>query len=425
MNKKLGNLFKGDKVVWMIFFILCLVSIVEVFSASSFLTFHGGSYWGPLVKHTMTILGGLGLMLLILNVPCKYFKIATFPLLVFSFFMLIFVLIFGESTNGASRWIGFGPIQFQPSEIAKGALILAVAQILSAMQTDKGADKQAFWWVLGTSAFIIFPILLENFSTAALISAVIFLMMFIAQVPFSQLGKLMGFVIVAAAIAVVLTLALGQDMNAVQADEMADANKTELVDETATANAAGGEEAAPQRRHGMLHRFDTWKSRIMKFTSGKEISPNEYDLDKDAQVAHANIAIIKSNGIGRGPGNSEERDFLSQAFSDFIYAIIIEEMGIEGAAFVAILYVILFWRAGRIARSCANTFPAFLAMGIGLLLVIQALFNMMVAVGLVPVTGQPLPLISKGGTSTIINCIYLGMLLSISKSAKKKQLAKA
>jgi len=171
----------------------------------------------------------------------------------------------------------------------------------------------------------------------------------------------------------------------------------------------------------MLHRFDTWKSRIMKFTSGKDIAPKDYDLDKDAQVAHANIAIVKSNVIGRGPGNSEERDFLSQAFSDFIYAIIIEEMGLEGAAFVAILYVIIFWRAGRIARSCANTFPAYLAMGIGLLLVIQAMFNMMVAVGLAPVTGQPLPLISKGGTSTIINCIYIGMLLSISKSAKKRE----
>ena len=147
----------------------------------------------------------------------------------------------------------------------------------------------------------------------------------------------------------------------------------------------------------------------------------KFDLDKDAQVGHANIAIASSNIIGRGPGNSVERDFLSQAFSDFIYAVIIEETGVFGAVFVAMLYIILLFRAGIIANRCENNFPAFLAMGLALLLVTQALFNMCVAVGLVPVTGQPLPLISKGGTSTIINCVYVGAILSISRSAKKLQ----
>lgn len=423
MNKKLGNLFKGDKVIWMIFFILCLVSIVEVFSASSFLTFHGGSYWGPLIKHASTILVGVVFMIAVLNIPCKYFKIATFPTLLFSIIMLFVVLLFGESTNGASRWIGLGGLQFQPSEIAKGALVLATAQLLSAMRTEQGPSKKAFWSVLCTSAFVVLPILLENFSTAFLLSAVIFLMMFIAQVPYSLLGRLIGVVVLFGLFAVVTILTLGHDVNENTLAE-ADGNKTELVEESAT-DAEEGAEGATKKRGGMLHRLDTWKSRFNKFFDDKEISPKEYDLDKDAQVAHANIAIVKSNYIGRGPGNSEERDFLSQAFSDFIYAIIIEEMGLIGAAFVAILYVILFWRAGRIARLCANPFPAYLAMGLGLLLVLQALFNMMVAVGMVPVTGQPLPLISKGGTSTIINCIYIGMLLSISKSAKKKQLVKA
>ena len=137
-------------------------------------------------------------------------------------------------------------------------------------------------------------------------------------------------------------------------------------------------------------------------------------------MAHANIAIVSSNIIGKGPGNSVERDFLSQAFSDFIYAIIIEEMGIVGATIVVFLYIVLLFRAARIANRCENNFPAFLVMGLALLLVIQAVFNMMVAVGLVPVTGQPLPLISKGGTSTVINCVYIGMILSISRSAKRK-----
>lgn len=170
----------------------------------------------------------------------------------------------------------------------------------------------------------------------------------------------------------------------------------------------------------MFHRFDTWKSRIDKFLDNKEVAPEDVDLDKDGQTAHANIAIASSNIVGKGPGNSVERDFLSQAFSDFIYAIIIEEMGIAGAAFVCLLYIILLFRTATIANRCVNTFPALLIMGFALLLVVQAMFNMAVAVGLVPVTGQPLPLISKGGTSTIVNCVYIGVILSVSYSAKKK-----
>ena len=151
------------------------------------------------------------------------------------------------------------------------------------------------------------------------------------------------------------------------------------------------------------------------------MAPEDVDINgKDAQTSHANIAIASSNVIGKGPGNSVERDFLSQAFSDFIYAIIIEELGILGAVFVCMLYIVLLFRTASIANRCANTFPALLIMGFALLLVVQALFNMAVAVGLVPVTGQPLPLISKGGTSTIINCAYIGVILSVSYSAKKR-----
>lgn len=413
MNSKLGNLFKGDKVIWMIFFILCLVSIIEVYSASSFLTYKGGSYLGPLLKHTFYIFLGVCAMILVLNIPCKYFKIATLPALGLSILMLISVLIVGQATNGAARWVDLGFVQFQPSEIAKGALILAVAQILSALQTDSGADKQAFWWVLGVSATIILPIVFENLSTAMLIAVVVFLMMFVGRVPWSQMGKLLGVGVIGIVIAVAAIMSIPEP------ETKTDSEKLEEV----SANVQNKETG--KKSGGILHRGLTWKHRIMNAFNKGEITPDQYDLDKDAQVAHANIAIIKSNGIGRGPGNSEERDFLSQAFSDFIYAIIIEEMGIEGAALIAILYVIIFWRAGAIARSCANRFPAYLAMGIGLLLVVQALFNMMVAVSLVPVTGQPLPLISKGGTSTIINCVYIGVLLSISKSAKKRDVVPA
>ena len=152
-------------------------------------------------------------------------------------------------------------------------------------------------------------------------------------------------------------------------------------------------------------------------------APENYDLEKDGQVAHANIAIVTSGLLGKGPGKSTERDFLPQAFSDFIYAIIIEELGLIGAFSVAFLFIVLLFRCGRIANRCGKKFPAFLVMGLGILLAIQALFNMMVAVGLAPVTGQPLPLISKGGTSTIINYAYIGVILSVSRYSLKHKSA--
>ena len=410
MNKKLGNIFKGDKVIWMVFFFLCMVSIVEVYSASSSLSYKGGNYWSPILKHCGILAIGTFMMVVVLNVKCKYFKLVTPFLLFFSFVTLLWVLVAGQATNDANRWMNFLGIQFQPSEIGKGALVLAVAQILSAMQTNEGADKKAFKYILFVSAFIVLPIVPENLSTAMLISVTVVLMMFIGRVPLQQIGKLLGVVALIGVVGITMVMLVGTD-------EKKAADKQVLTEQVAV------EKEEPSKAEKLLHRMDTWKARINKFLSSEEVAPEDYDLDKDAQVGHANIAIASSNIVGKGPGNSNERDFLSQAFSDFIYAIIIEEMGIEGAAMVALLYIILLFRTGRIANRCENSFPALLAMGIALLLVTQALFNMLVAVGLAPVTGQPLPLISKGGTSTIINCIYLGVILSISRSARKKEVA--
>ena len=405
-NKTLSNIFKGDKVIWMIFFFLCIISVVEVFSASSELTYKGGSYFSPLIKHIGILFLGICCMIVTLNIQCKYFKAVTPFMLPISFISLIWVLFAGQATNGAQRWVSFVGIQFQPSEIAKGTLVLATAQILSAMQTDHGADQRAFKFILIVCGFIIPLIGMENLSTAALLCVVIFLLMVIGRVPMRQLGKLVG--ITASFMLVVFAgiMLIGKD----NTQENTDKKLTEQLKDDREEGALGK----------IFHRADTWKSRIDKFASPKEPTPEEVDLDKDAQVAHANIAIASANVVGKGPGNSVERDFLSQAFSDFIYAIIIEELGIEGAVVVAVLYIMLLFRTGRIASRCENNFPALLAMGLALLLVSQALFNMCVAVGLVPVTGQPLPLISKGGTSSMINCIYVGVILSVSRSAKKK-----
>ena len=406
MNKKIGNIFKGDKVIWMVFFFLCMISIVEVFSASSNLTYKSQNYMGPIVFHTVTIILGAVVAVVTLNIPCRYFKLMTPFLLIITVILLLWVLATGEKTGDASRWINIFGLTFQPSEIAKGTVVLATAQILSAMQRENGADKKAFKYILCIVAPIALLIMVENLSTAALLCSVVFLMMFIGRVPLIQLGKLMGVVLGLVLVGFLLVMTVGNDNNV--AVEKA---KTEKV-------------STPKEKsmiEKLLHRADTWKSRIKKFSNKKVIPPDQYDLDKDAQVAHANIAIVSSNIIGKGPGQSVERDFLSQAFSDFIFAIVIEELGIEGATFVVFLYIVLLYRTARIASKCENNFPAFLAMGLALLLVIQAAFNMLVAVGIAPVTGQPLPLISKGGTSTIINCAYMGVILSVSRSAKKRQ----
>ena len=409
MDKTLGNIFKGDKVIWMVFFFLCIISVIEVYSASAGLTYKGGHYWAPIVKHTGILLVGVFAMVVTLNIKCKYFKIVTPFLLLIAVVTLITVLLAGQSTNGAQRWISIVGIQFQPSEIAKGVLVLATAQILSAMQTEHGADKNAFKYILIVSAFIIPLIMVENLSTAMLLCMVIFMMMIIGRVPGKILGKALGVVTLLILTIFTLVMVVGKDHE----KENANPNHIEQV-------AVVEQKKDPSMFGSVFHRFDTWKGRIDRFIAGKEPPPEEFDLDKDAQIGHANIAIVSSNFIGKGPGNSVERDFLSQAFSDFIYAIIIEEMGIFGGFFVAMLYIILLFRTGRIANRCENNFPAFLAMGLALLLVTQALFNMCVAVGLAPVTGQPLPLVSKGGTSTIINCVYIGAILSVSRSAKKK-----
>ncbi|MBR4651617.1 MAG: FtsW/RodA/SpoVE family cell cycle protein [Prevotella sp.] len=418
----------------MIFFMLCIISVLEVYSSSSILGYKSGNYWWAAAFHSTTLLFGLFFMVCVLNVPCRYFKVMTPILVPFSIILLILVYIIGSKENDAARWIKlFGIIPLQPSEIAKGTMVLATAHILSQLQTPSGAHPKAFKYVLITSGILIALVLPENFSTAALMGVIVFLMMVIGRVPLRQLGYLCSAVAVAVVVVVILVYAVGKSKNEladnatamnvptteVVEGEQVSTDGKKLTEEVSVTQV--GKEVKPAKRGGILHRLDLWKQRIADFASSEEVPPHEYDLDKNGQVGHANIAIASSHFTGVGPGNSVQRDFLPLAFSDFIYAIIFEELGWLGAAFVALLYISLLFRTGYIARCCQNTFPAYLAMGLALLIVVQAMFNMMVAVGLAPVTGQPLPLISKGGTSSIINCIYIGVILSVSRTAKKRE----
>ena len=314
-DKTTEGKFKGDAVIWTVFFFLCVISIIEVFSASSNLSFKTGNYLGPVLKHCALLAVGVVVMICTMNIKCRYFKIVTPFALLLSFLLLIIVLCVGESTNGSQRWIDFLGIQFQPSELAKGALILATAQILSAMQTPTGADKRAFKYILGITIPMVFFIMLENLSTAVLLCTVIFLMMFIGKVPKVQLGRLLGVVMLGLALVVTMVMVFGHDKER----EAAGQGNQVMVQQVEEKEESGIEK--------VFHRFDTWKARIDNFLANDYVPPQEYDINgRDAQTGHANIAIASSNLIGKGPGNSVERDFLSQAFSDFIYAIIIEEM---------------------------------------------------------------------------------------------------
>ena len=388
------DLFKGDKVIWIIFLFLCLISVVEVFSAASTLTYKSGDQWGPITQHSVILMVGVFIVVLVHNIPCKYFSVLPFFLLPLSCVLLLFVmgmgiLDSGERVNGAARWLNFFGIQFQPSEIAKMAVIIVTAFILSKFQEEDGANPKAFKYIMWITGIVFVLIAPENGSTAALLAGVVFLMMLIGRVPWKQIGKLVG------TVGLALTLLVSVIV---------------IIPPSVYENVPG------------THRFSTWQSRIKGFFEDKgNIPAAKFDIDKDAQVAHANIAIATSNVIGKMPGNSVQRDFLSQAFSDCIFAIVIEELGLLGGAFIVMLYLWLLIRAGRIAKRSDKHFPAFLVMGIALLLVSQAMLNMMVAVGLFPVTGQPLPLISKGGTSTLINCAYIGMILSVSRYVAEKE----
>ena len=407
-NFKYKNIFQGSTVIWIIYFLLCVVSLVEVYSASSQLTYKSGEFMSPLIKQAGFLCVGFLLCSLIQNVPCRYFKLVGIFGIPISIILLVAALAIGRVNDGA-RWIPllFG-FRFQPSELAKGVVVTAVAFILASLQKPDGVDRRAVKYVMCVTLPICALIFTENLSTAAILFLTVFLMMFIARVPWLQLFKVVGGLMLVGVFLILLAFALPSD--------------NFLEDK-------------------ILHRMDTWKGRITQVQedsvvidslTGKpfkipqtKTAAGDVAMEGSDQRNYGYMAIASSNVLGRGPGNSITRDYLQQAYCDFIYAIILEEMGFFGGLGVAALYVFLLFQTGRIASRCERNFPAFLAMGLVLLMAIQACINMFVAVGLFPITGQTLPMISRGGTATIVNSMYFGMILSISRGARKNKLEEA
>ena len=374
MMDYLNKIFRGDRVIWMIFLFLCLISIVAVYSASSMLTFQT-NYWLPIMKHTMFLLAGTGVVLLIHSVDPKYFRVFV-VMLPFVWMLLIATQFMGQTVNNANRYV-FG---FQPSEIAKLSLISCVAFILS-RKKNKKSESMSFKWIWILTIITCILILIDNFSTGTILYLVIVILMFIGQISLRKMGTL---VFTTFAFLALLFAFIWFAPNA--------------------AKEVG------------LKRGVLWVERIQNYKEQPDIRNGNYVItDENYQTTQANIAIARGKFFGNMPGNGQQRDFLPQAYSDFIFAIIIEETGIIGGIFVLSLYVFLFIRAGVIAGRCAKLFPKFLVMGCALMMVTQALVNMAVAVGLMPVTGQTLPLISKGGSSILTTCVFFGIILSVSR----------
>jgi len=386
METLLKKYLKGDATLWIVFFSLCIVSVIEMYSASSTLAYKASNHAGPMLRHVAFLTGGIMIAFFVHLIPYRFIRISSYLGLLISTALLIFVLFKGHSENDAARWLVIGGIQFQPSELAKLSVIIVAADLISRIR-DNSKDE----WIYFRNTIIMLIavcglILLENFSTAFILFTVVFIMMFIGRISLKYLISLAGIL--------VITLVIGYG-----------AIKT--IPETSMPH--------------MFKRGYTWVARIERH-SDKEGKGNKYVInDKNRQEKYGQIAIARGGVFGVMPGNSVERDYLPQAYSDFIYSIIVEEMGLIGGIVVIILYLILLFRAGQIATNCSSVFPAILVIGLSLMIVIQTFINMSVATSLIPVTGQPLPLISRGGTSILITCIYFGIIFGITRQIKSEQ----
>lgn len=378
MLKVLGGIFKGDRVIWGLIVVFMIYSLLAVYSSSVSVAFsrYGGDTTFFLKSQSVMLVLCLFLIVITHQLPYRiYSSLAGFFLLV-AVVLLIITLLFPVRINEASRWImipGTG-FMIQTSDLAKLALVIYLARMLSKHQNNLKDFKLMTRLMIVPIAIICILILPENLSTAVMIFGISMLVLFVGRVPVKYLLAWIGMALVA-----IILIALLLD----------------LVTEN--------------------NRVSVWKNRIENFVSGEE------DSDGDYQSNQAKIAIASGGLLGKAPGNSIQRNMLPQSNSDFIFAIIIEEYGLLfGALPILLVYLILLFRGIAIARKCETAFPAFLVLGLTVMLVIQAMLNMAVAVGLFPVTGQTLPMISWGRTSMIVSSFSLGAILGVSRIIRAK-----
>lgn len=396
----LSSRTKGDKVIWSIVILLALVSLLVVYSSTGSLAYkmYKGNTEVYLFKQIVFISIGIGIIYFAHMVNYNvYSKVARILFLV-AIPLLVYTLFFGVKLNEGSRWIRLPIINltFQTSDLAKLALIMYMSRLLSKKQDVIKDFKTGFLPIAMPVGIVCILIAPANLSTALLIGATSMLLMFIGRVSMKHLLLIIG-------IAMVPVIML------IMAAVFQHSNNGGVSNSTPTAKVEG--------KSRLFVRVGTWVSRVEHFMyGGKDI-----DDDDNYQINQAKIAIAKGGVMGLGPGNSEQRNFLPHPYSDFIYAIIIEEYGLVGGILILFVYMIFLFRSIQIFRKCPYAFGAFLSLGLSFTLVIQALANMAVNVNLFPVTGVTLPLVSMGGSSFLFTCLAIGIILSVARNVEKAE----
>ena len=383
MNKAIQNAWeylKGDKSIWLVVLMLFGISMLAVYSATGTLAYAkevDSSYY--LIKQVSLTIFGMLLMFGTHMINYKYYSRIAQILWFISIPLLIYTMFFTKSLNDANRWITLPVVglTFQTSDLAKLALIMFLARQLSQKQDQITDFKEAFLPILLPIVVTCLLIAPENLSTAAILFCTSVFVMFIGRIALKHIAMLFGVSLIAGAIFFALLFLLPDTM--------------------------------------MKGRMQTWKNRIHNFTQHRDTE------DEDYQVLQAKIAIAKGGLLQLNPGGSTQRNFLPQAYNDFIYVIIIEEYGLLGGAAVVLLYLFFLYRCIRIVINAPKAFGALLAVGLGIALVTQAMINMAVAVNLLPVTGVTLPLVSMGGSSVIFTSIAFGIILSVSRNIEEEK----
>lgn len=381
------NLQNIDKTFWWLYLVLIVVAIIALFSASSTLVYMHHSALGPIGQQMFFIVLGIIAAFGIQYIPSYWVRFGGYVLLVVSTLLVYSTMIPGNplvvTINGASRWVRLAGITFQPSELAKLSLIIVVADQLARIRTE--ADKKKYFLrTLLIAGVVMLPVMASNLSTAVLIGLIVFCLWILARIPWQYTLSVVGIAVIA--------LVLGYCI------------------------VEFGFVRSGRQMHGPFKRATTWVGRIDRHFEHDEGS--KYVLtDDNIQEVYSAVAIARGGAspLGVLPGNSKERDYLPLAFADYIFAIIVEESGVLGAGFLIFLYLAILFRACNVSSRYSDMPAMLMTMGLALMITCQALISMLVAVGLGPVTGQPLPLISRGGTSVLITSIYFGIMMGVSR----------
>lgn len=383
----INKYIKGDRVIWAVVLLLGIFSVLVVYSSIVTLAYkyQGGNTEYYLFKHTIILFIGFLLMYFAHKVNYRYYSRMSQIGLLLAIPLLLFTLLTGASINDASRWLVIPIINqtFQTSDLAKLALIMFLARMLSKRQDNIKDFNQAFLPIMIPVLIVCGLILPANLSTAAMLFVTCLVLMFVGRINLKYIFALIAVGITLLSIFIAIGLS---------------------IQETKTS-----EQNSP-----LTNRVITWKNRITNFSDGS--------AQANYQAEQSKIAIATGGVMGKGPGRSTQRNFLPQSYSDFIFATVIEEYGIVGGTFVLLLYLILLYRGILIAKNAPRTFGSLLAIGLSFSLVFQAMINMAVAVNLFPVTGQPLPMVSMGGTSIWFTCLAVGVILSVSRNTENEKL---